>query len=111
MMLMTRPINVSAFGEMRVSARPFTIFWSSQPLPLPNALVQVKKNLPFRVMARFYRFLDNTSPTCPEACPLNLFGYVVDGEQLEDLELAFAVRSDDRSSIANLFTQERTANR
>jgi hypothetical protein len=31
------------FGEICVSARPFTIFCSSQPLPLPNALVQVKK--------------------------------------------------------------------
>src|ERR1700723_1829343 len=42
-MLITSPINVSMFGEIRVRANPLTIFCSSQPLPLPNALVQVKK--------------------------------------------------------------------
>jgi hypothetical protein len=43
MMLITSPINVSMFGEIRVRASPLTIFCSNQPLPLPNALVQVKK--------------------------------------------------------------------
>ncbi len=42
-MLITSPINVSMFGEILVRASPLTIFCSNQPLPLPNALVQVKK--------------------------------------------------------------------
>ena len=33
------------------------------------------------------------------------FGYVVDGEQLEDFELPFAIRSNDGRGIANLFAE------
>ena len=45
-MLISNPMNVSAFGEILVNAKPLTIFCSSQPLPLPNALVQVKNLVP-----------------------------------------------------------------
>ena len=38
---MSRPMKVSVFGEIFDSARPLTIFCSNQPLPFPNALVQV----------------------------------------------------------------------
>jgi len=41
MTLMMRPMKVRVLGEMRERARPLTIFCSSQPLPLPNARVQV----------------------------------------------------------------------
>jgi hypothetical protein len=41
--LISSPIKVSAFGEILVNAKPLTIFCRSQPLPFPNALVQVKK--------------------------------------------------------------------
>src|SRR6201986_4496444 len=41
MTLITRPMKVRVLGEIFDSARPLTIFCSSQPLPLPNALVQV----------------------------------------------------------------------
>ena len=40
-MLMSRPMKVRVLGEIFDSARPLTIFCSSQPLPFPNALVQV----------------------------------------------------------------------
>src|SRR5579863_4308830 len=40
-MLITRPTNVSTFGEMRVSANPCTMRSRSQPQPRPKALVQV----------------------------------------------------------------------
>src|SRR5579875_3059523 len=44
MTLITSPMNVRVFGEIFESASPRTIFCSSQPLPLPNARVQVMKN-------------------------------------------------------------------
>src|SRR5438270_13568651 len=39
--LMTRPMNVSTFGEIFVSARPRTIAYNSTLLAFPNALVHV----------------------------------------------------------------------
>ena len=44
---MIKPIKVSVLGEMRESARPLTTFCKSHPLPLPKALVQVKRELIF----------------------------------------------------------------
>src|ERR1700712_813613 len=38
---MSRPMKVRVLGEIFDSARPLTIFCSSQPLPFPNARVQV----------------------------------------------------------------------
>src|SRR5882762_4874252 len=92
-MLITSPINVSMFGEIRVRASPFTIFCSSQPLPLPNALVQVKKLIlrgqnPAVAASLISRFLNNTSRDVPP----NLLGSVMNGKQLKNLELPLAVR-------------------
>src|ERR1700733_1661610 len=48
MTLISRPMKVRVFGEIFESASPLTIFCSSQPLPLPKALVQVIQSLYFQ---------------------------------------------------------------
>src|SRR5450755_3883902 len=75
--LMIRPMKVRTLGEMRVSARPFTIACSSTPQPRPKALVQV-----IRATASLRS--------------------VVNGSELEDLEFAFAVGCHDGDGVANL---------
>ena len=40
-MLISRPMKVRALGEMRVSARPWTILYNSHLQDRPTALVQV----------------------------------------------------------------------
>jgi hypothetical protein len=95
-------MKVSALGEILVSARPLTIFCSSQPLPLPNALVQViavRRHDPFAWPFHPARFRSH-----------RVFERdIVDGGELEDFELALAVGGDDGGGVADLLAQQRAA--
>src|SRR5271166_642361 len=81
--LMHSPMNVSAFGEIRVSARPWTILYSSHLQERPTALVQVIE-------------------------PLRL---VVNGGQLQHLELALARGRNHLADISHLLAHQRAADR
>ena len=107
MMLITSPINVSMFGEIRVRANPLTIFCSNQPLPLPNALVQVKK----LVLWGENPVLAASLITHAAGGVALIFRSVVNGQQLQNLQLSLTVRRDHRRRLAHLLAQQRAADR
>src|SRR5208337_4305814 len=80
--LISRPIKVSALGEILVSARPWTILYSSHLLDRPTALVQVMTRLRL----------------------------VVDGGQLQHLEFALASGCDHLADVSHLLAHQRAAN-
>ena len=94
-MLMTSPINVSALGEMRVSASPCTMRSKSQPQARPKALVQV-------IQASL---LFSSAGSC-----LVLAGFIVDRRQFEDFQLAFAVGRHNGGHVAHLLAYDSLAN-
>src|ERR1700722_18466069 len=84
--LISRPRKVSTLGEMRVSASPSTMYWRMTPQPLPKALVQVMSTS----LSRSWRL-------------------VVNGGELENLQLTLAVRSHNRRNISDLLAYQTTA--
>src|ERR1700691_3591655 len=86
--LINRPRKVSTLGEMRVSASPSTMYWRMTPQPLPKALVQVMS----RSQSRSWRL-------------------VVNRRQLENLQLALAVRSHNGRNVSALFAHQSPADR
>src|ERR1035437_3031383 len=114
MMLITRPRKVSTLGEIRVSARPFTIFCSKYPLPFPNALVQVIEWLSLScdhritVIAHAVDLL--VLLTGRNIRVRNFFVHlIVEGDQLEHFELAVAVGRDHGRGFADLLGQQGAA--
>src|SRR5208337_809562 len=81
--LMHSPMKVSALGEIRVSARPWTILYNSHLPERPTALVQVIQ-------------------------PLRL---VVNGGQLQHLEFALARGSNHLTDVSHFFAHQRAADR
>src|SRR5580698_6151280 len=80
--LMTSPMKVSALGEIRVSASPYTMRSRSQPQARPKALVQVIQNLPCLLLR------------CAVPCfarGLRRRRLIMDGRQFQNFKLAFAV--------------------
>src|ERR1035437_6153340 len=98
-MLMTRPMKVSTLGEMRVSARPCTMWLRSQPQARPKALVQVIwfSLLLLAVVGGGFIAL------------VGLGGFIVDGGELEDFKLALAVGSDDGGHVAHALAHQAAA--
>src|SRR5579863_3120443 len=91
-MLITRPIKVRAFGEMRVSARPCTIRSRSQPQARPNALVQV---------------MLTSLLLCAGLGLFFVFAHlIVDGGQLQNLEFALPVRRDHGRNVSDPLTHD-----
>src|ERR1700677_3419946 len=84
--LINRPRKVSTLGEMRVSASPSTMYWRMTPQPLPKALVHVMSTSLSRSWC-----------------------LVVNGGQLENLQLPFAVWSHNRSDVSDLLTDQSPA--
>ena len=87
-------MKVRALGEMRVSARPLTIFCSSHPLPLPNALRPGHFfNANFAAVNAAY--CSNCCLTHGRRFVLDGFGrdflHIVDRGELQDFEFALAV--------------------
>src|SRR5208337_5271083 len=81
--LISRPIKVSALGEILVSARPWTILYSSHLLDRPTALVQVMTRLRL----------------------------VVDGSQLQHLKFALAGGRDYLADVSHLLAHQGAADR
>src|SRR5271165_3930447 len=84
--LITRPRKVSTLGEMRVSASPSTMRCRINPQPLPKALVQV--------------MLGST---------LGSWRLVVDGGELENLQLPLAVGGHNGRNIPHLLADQSPA--
>src|SRR5690242_11364022 len=84
--LMSSPMNVSAFGEMRVRASPCTILCRITAQPLPKAPVQVIVLLP--------------------AVASSLFLLIVHGADVQDLHLALAAGRYHDGFVALLLAHE-----
>src|SRR5665213_3900768 len=108
-MLITSPRNVSTFGEIFVSARPFTIFCSNHPLPFPKALVQVieLRSSKLRSLLRRRRYCSYLLVGRNIRVRNLFFHLIVDGDQLQHFKLAFSVWRVYRRHIANLLAQQR----
>src|SRR5580698_1172446 len=86
---MIKPTKVSTLGEIRVSERPCTMRSSSQPQARPKALVHVHAE----VVATLFPY------------------FVVNGDQLQNLQLTLAIGGHHRRGIAHLFPDQPTPDR